>query len=80
MGEKQFERKQWIVLNAWVTDNTHSSFRGKVEGVLSILPLAAMLIVAGGFGMIVEMIGYSMMFLCLGIIIFICGVCGGSSS
>ena len=44
--------------------------------MLSILPLAAMLIVAGGFGMIVEMIGYSMMFLCLGIIISICGVCG----
>ena len=43
--------------NAWVTDNTESSFRGKVEGILSILPLAAMLIVAGGFGIIVEMIG-----------------------
>jgi len=62
--------------NAWVTDNTASAFRGKVEGVLSILPLAAMLIVAGGFGMIVDMIGYSMMFLCLGIIISLCGVCG----
>ena len=62
--------------NAWVTDNTQSSFRGKVEGVLSILPLAAMLIVAGGFGMIVEMIGYTMMFLCLGIIISICGIYG----
>ena len=62
--------------NAWVTDNTQSSFRGKVEGVLSILPLAAMLIVAGGFGIIVEIIGYSMMFLVLGIIISICGVCG----
>ncbi len=62
--------------NAWVTDNTESSFRGKVEGILSILPLAAMLIVAGGFGIIVEMIGYSMMFLCLGIVISLCGVCG----
>ena len=62
--------------NAWVTDNTESAFRGKVEGVLSILPLTAMLIVAGGFGIIVEMIGYPMMFLCLGIVISICGVCG----
>lgn len=62
--------------NAWVTDNTESSFRGKVEGILSILPLVAMLIVAGGFGIIVEMIGYSMMFLCLGIVISICGVYG----
>ena len=33
--------------NAWVTDNTRASFRGKVEGVLSILPLIAMLIVEG---------------------------------
>lgn len=62
--------------NAWVTDNTHSSFRGKVEGVLSILPLAAMLLVAGGFGIIVELIGYSTMFLCLGVVISICGICG----
>ena len=35
--------------NAWVTDNTKPSFRGTVEGVLAILPLIAMLIVAGGF-------------------------------
>ena len=62
--------------NAWDTDNTESTFRGKVEGILSILPLAAMLIVAGGFGIIVEMIGYSMMFLCLGTIISLCGICG----
>ena len=62
--------------NAWVTDNTHSSFRGKVEGVLSILPLVAMLIVAGGFGIIVSVIDYSMMFLCLGILISICGIIG----
>ena len=62
--------------NAWVTDNTETTFRGKVEGILSILPLAAMLIVAGGFGIIVELIGYSMMFLCLGIVISICGIFG----
>ena len=36
--------------NAWVTDNTKPSYRGSVEGVLAILPLVAMLIVAGGFG------------------------------
>jgi len=29
--------------NSWVTDNTEQSYRGTVEGVLSILPLAAML-------------------------------------
>lgn len=62
--------------NAWVTDNTHKSYRGKVEGVLSILPLLAMLIVAGGFGMIVSAIGYRNMFLILGIVISLSGVLG----
>ena len=62
--------------NAWVTDNTESSYRGKVEGILSILPLIAMLVVAGGFGIIVEMVGYSMMFLALGIVISACGILG----
>ena len=62
--------------NAWVTDNTASAFRGKVEGVLSILPLIAMLIVAGGFGILVELIGYRGLFLCLGAVIFLCGLLG----
>lgn len=62
--------------NAWVTDNTAESFRGKVEGVLAILPLAAMLIVAGGFGMLVEFIGYRGLFLALGAVISACGIFG----
>ena len=62
--------------NAWVTDNTTKSIRGTVEGVLSILPLAAMLIVAGGFGILVSIMGYSTLFLVLGIVISLCGVLG----
>ena len=62
--------------NAWVTDNTQESFRGKVEGVLAVLPLFAMLIVAGGFGILVEAIGYQWLFLALGIVISACGVVG----
>ena len=62
--------------NAWVTDNTKEEFRGKVEGVLSVLPLVAMLIVAGGFGILVEAIGYFALFLVLGVIITACGVAG----
>ncbi|MBR2341787.1 MAG: MFS transporter [Clostridia bacterium] len=62
--------------NAWVTDNTKPSYRGQVEGVLSILPLIAMLIVAGGFGILVSMIGYSTLFLLLGIFISACGIAG----
>ena len=63
--------------NAWVTDNTRPSFRGTVEGVLAILPLIAMLIVAGGFGILVGLLGgYSTVFLLLGIIISMCGIIG----
>ena len=63
--------------NAWVTDNTKPSFRGTVEGVLAILPLIAMLIVAGGFGILVNMLGgYSTVFLLLGIVISLCGIAG----
>ncbi len=63
--------------NAWVTDNTHSSYRGRVESVLAILPLIAMLIVAGGFGMIVTAFGgYTELFIGLGLIISITGILG----
>lgn len=62
--------------NAWVTDNTAESYRGRTEGVLSILPLGAMLIVAGGFGMLVELIGYRALFFGLGLLISLCGVLG----
>ena len=62
--------------NAWVTDNTKEEFRGKIEGVLAVLPLVAMLIVAGGFGILVEAIGYQGLFWGLGIVISLCGVAG----
>ena len=62
--------------NAWVTDNTEESFRGKVESVLSVLPLIAMLIVAGGFGILVQFIGYKGLFFGLGGVITACGVAG----
>ncbi|MBQ3015790.1 MAG: MFS transporter [Clostridia bacterium] len=62
--------------SAWVTDNTENSYRGQVESVLSILPLAAMLIVAGGFGILVGAIGYKYLFLSLGLVISISGVIG----
>lgn len=62
--------------NAWVTDNTAPAYRGKVEGVLAILPLLAMLIVAGGFGILVELVGYRTLFLVLGALISASGVLG----
>ena len=62
--------------NAWVTDNTHYSYRGRVESVLAILPLIAMLIVAGGFGIIVDLIGYPALFVSLGLLISGIGIFG----
>lgn len=62
--------------NAWVTDNTRPQNRGKIEGVLSILPLLAMLLVAGGFGILVSFIGYRTLFLALGIVISLSGILG----
>ena len=62
--------------NAWVTENTPSAQRGRIESILSVLPLASMLIVAGAFGIIVEAVGYAPVFLGLGIIITASGVLG----
>ena len=62
--------------NAWVTDNTDSSNRGKIEGILAILPLLAMLVVAGGFGILVGFIGYTNLFLVLGAVITLSGLGG----
>ena len=62
--------------SAWVTDNTENSYRGRVESVLAILPLASMLIVAGGFGILVELVGYKVLFLVLGLVISASGVAG----
>lgn len=62
--------------NAWVTDNTSKENRGRIEGIVAILPLLAMLIVAGGFGMLVTALGYKLLFLILGIVISACGIYG----
>ena len=62
--------------NAWVTDNTRPSFRGTVEGVISILPLIAMLAVAGGFGILVSLTSYRAVFIGLGVIISLSGLLG----
>ena len=54
--------------NAWVTDNTTHGNRGTVEGVLSILPLIALLIVAGGFGILKDLLGgFRNLFILLGV-------------
>ncbi len=62
--------------NAWVTDNTKPSYRGYVESILSILPLIALLIVAGGFAILKAALGYQTVFIGLGVMISLCGLAG----
>lgn len=62
--------------SAWVTDNTDNSNRGRIESILAIFPLVSMLIVAGGFGIIKDAVGYTVMFLILGLAISASGVAG----
>jgi MFS family permease len=63
--------------NAWVTDNTDSTNRARVESVLSVLPLLATLIIAGAGGLIVgPEKNYARMFYILGGAVTLCGVLG----
>lgn len=61
--------------NAYVTDNTGNA-RSLAEGVLSAMPLLAMLVVAGGFGMIVNALGYPGLFVAVGMMMSVSGIIG----
>ena len=60
--------------NAYVTDNTNSSNRGKVEAVLSILPLFAVVIVVVPGDMIVKNLGWDMFFYIFGALTTVIGL------
>ena len=62
--------------NAWVTDVTVPENRGTAEGILSIMPILATLIVTIGFGAGVAAVGYPICFLALGAIVSLCGFIG----
>ena len=59
--------------NAYVTDNTNSNNRGKVEAVLSILPLFAVIIVVVPGKMIVDGLGWDMFFYIFGAVTTVIG-------
>lgn len=61
--------------NAWVTDVTNTHNRGTAEGILAIMPVAAMAVVMGLGGM-VSSIGYDVFFIALGVFVSLCGVVG----
>ena len=62
--------------SAWVTDVTVPQNRGTAEGILSIMPILATLIVTVGFGAGVAAVGYPACFIALGAIVSLCGVAG----
>lgn len=64
--------------NAWLTDSSNSSNRGRVEGVNSMMPLIAILVVFGGFmafDLSLES-SWTAIFLIIGIIVIIIGIIG----
>ncbi len=64
--------------NAWLTDSTDHSNRGRAEGINAIMPLIAMLAVFGGF-MAFDLdkgSSWTAIFLIIGICVFIIGILG----
>ncbi len=62
--------------NAWVTDVTDSNNRGRVEGVLATLPLVAMLVLFGGFDILVQQDNWPLFFLIIGGMVSLGGIIG----
>ena len=64
--------------NAWLTDSTDSSNRGSAEGINSMMPLVAILVVFGGFMFLdLKLIkSWTTIFLIIGIVVILIGVLG----
>ncbi len=65
-------------LNAYITDVTNSSNRGRVVGVMEIMTWVAILIVYGGAGLIIEAWGYYTFFYFIGGLVLLMGLIGGN--
>ncbi len=64
--------------NAWLTDQTDNTNRGKVEGINSMMPLLAILVVFGGF-MFFDLTlesSWTIVFVVLGTLVVLLGVLG----
>lgn len=61
--------------NAWITDVTSTENRTTAETVLSIMPIAAMVVVTAA-GAIVTSLGYPIFFFGLGAFVSLCGILG----
>lgn len=62
--------------NAWVTDITDSTNRGKAEGILQVMPLLATLAVFGGFDFLAQQGKWTEFFVILGSITSAIGILG----
>ena len=60
--------------NAYITDTTDNTNRGKVESVLAILPLVSMLIIFGLFAGLADSGQWKLFFLIFGIAVTITGI------
>ena len=64
--------------NAWLTDSTDSTNRGSAEGINSMMPLVAILVVFGGF-MALDLnksSSWTIVFLVIGLVVLLIGVLG----
>lgn len=64
--------------NAYLTDNTDSTNRGRTEGINSMMPLVAILVVFGGFMAfdLTKESSWTAIFLIIGVLVVIIGVSG----
>ncbi|MCL2299003.1 MAG: MFS transporter [Firmicutes bacterium] len=62
--------------NAWVTDVTVPETRGRAEGVLSALPLLAILILFGGLDFLAKDGNWATLYLLIGGAVSLCGLLG----
>lgn len=62
--------------NAWINDVTEENQRGRVESVLAILPLVAMLIIFGGFVGLTQQGKWDIFFLIIGGLVTLGGIVG----
>lgn len=60
--------------NAWITDTVSEKQRGKVESVLAILPLMAMLLIFGLLDPLTQNNQWTLFFIIIGIVVFIGGL------
>lgn len=62
--------------NAWINDVTPTKQRGRVETVLAVMPLVAMLIIFGGFDWLTQQGRWDLFFIIFGVMITLGGVIG----